>query len=116
MLNFTKEFVVFDESSKNKVDGIFIQECGIKCTDYANNAKFWQPSWIFKTLWKSKLILTNLFRFPILQNIYLEIYNINLWQLEAEFWKCLFWAFTTFAAADISEMSPGRPCIPNFQC
>ena len=27
MLNFTKEVVVFDESSKNKVDGIFMQEC-----------------------------------------------------------------------------------------
>ena len=25
MLNFTKEFVVFDESIKNKVDGIFIK-------------------------------------------------------------------------------------------
>ena len=25
VLNFTKEFVVFDESSKNKVDGIFMQ-------------------------------------------------------------------------------------------
>ena len=47
MLNFTKEFVVFDEISKNKVDGIFMQECGKKCTDYANNAKFWQPSWFW---------------------------------------------------------------------
>ena len=25
VLNFTKEFVVFDESSKNKIDGIFMQ-------------------------------------------------------------------------------------------
>ena len=25
VLNFTKEFVVFDESSKNKVDGDFMQ-------------------------------------------------------------------------------------------
>ena len=44
MLNFTKEVVVFDESSENKVDGIFMQEWGKTCTDYANNAKFWQPS------------------------------------------------------------------------
>ena len=28
MLNFTKEFVVFDDSSRNKVDGIFTQKCG----------------------------------------------------------------------------------------
>ena len=78
MLNFTKEFVVFDDSSRNKVDGIFTQKCGKKFTDYANNIKFWQPSWILRPLWKSKLISTNLLRFPILQNIYLEVYNINL--------------------------------------
>ena len=69
---------MLDESSKNKVDGFFMQECGKKCTDYANNAKFWQPSWFSKPLWKSKLISINLLRFPILQNIYLDVYNINM--------------------------------------
>ena len=78
MLNFTKEVVVFDESSKNKVDGIFKQECGKKCTDYANTAKFWQTSWFLRPLWKSKLISTNVLRFPIIQNINLGVYNINL--------------------------------------
>ena len=68
MLNFTKEVVVFDESSKNKVDGIFMQECvKKKCADNANNAKFWQLSRFLRPLWKNKLISTNLLRFPILQ-------------------------------------------------
>ena len=56
---------------QNNVDGIFMQECGKMCTAYANNAKFWQPSWFFIPLWKSKLISTNLLRFSILQNIYI---------------------------------------------
>ena len=41
-------------------------------------AKFWQPSWFLRPLWKSKLISTNVLRFPIIQNINLGVYNINL--------------------------------------
>ena len=49
----------------------------------------WQSSCILRTLWKSKLFLTNLSGFPISINIFLDVHVVDPWQLEAEFWKYL---------------------------
>ena len=47
MLNFTKEFVVFDKSKKDKSGWHFQAIWGKEGTTYVKSAQFWWPSWIF---------------------------------------------------------------------
>ena len=83
-------------------------------TDYENNTTFWQQSWSLIPLWKSWLTSSNQVRFPLLQNIYSEVYDINMWQLEAGFWK--FLAFIHLPGLTFRKCFQGGHVSPKFQC